>query len=161
MDPLQVALTLGSAFIGATSLLVASVALGARWEGRGESDGKLAQAKRYDLAVSQHPSVLEATALRAALDAYRAADTTVRKDLEAAAQTVSRAENEAAEREKRVQAHFETLGDAERAVDRLLRLNRPQGVRGALRSARRAAAPMLRRGGAPTSKRESGKGARA
>lgn len=74
MEPLQIVLTLVSAFIGPTSLLVAPVALGARWEGRSESDRKLAEAERYESPISQHPSVLEATALRTSLDAFRAAE---------------------------------------------------------------------------------------
>ncbi|WP_232532433.1 hypothetical protein [Nocardiopsis dassonvillei] len=160
MDPLQVALTIGGALIGASSLLVASVALGARWEGRGEADRELAEAKRYDLAVSRDPRVVEAAALRATLDAYRSADSAVRKELEGAEQTVRRSEKEAVAREKRVQAHFEKLGDTERAVDRLLRLNRPGGVRAALRGARRGAARPFRNAPAPGPKRETGRGAR-
>ncbi|NKY82085.1 hypothetical protein HGB46_26390, partial [Nocardiopsis dassonvillei] len=42
---------------------------------------------------------------RATLDAYRSADSAVRKELEGAEQTVRRSEKEAVAREKRVQAH--------------------------------------------------------
>ncbi|WAE73917.1 hypothetical protein OUQ99_01960 [Streptomonospora nanhaiensis] len=152
-------MTIGSAFIGATGLLIASVALGARWEGRGEADQQLAEAKRYDLAVSQDPRVVEATALQAALDAYRSADIPVSKELDAAAQGVSRSENEAATREKRVQAHYEKLGDAERAVGRLVLLDRPGGVRGALRSVRRGVARPFRGGQRLAPPKTAGRGA--
>ncbi|WP_233570889.1 hypothetical protein [Nocardiopsis sp. Huas11] len=161
MDPLQVALTLGSAFIGATSLLVASVALGARWEGRDEADLMLAEAKRYDLAVSQDPRVVEAEALRAALDAYASADRPVQKALESADQRVGQSENEADAREKRVQANFEKLRDTEQGVDQLLRLNRPAGVRGALREAGRGLAQPFRSRHAPEPTRRPVRGARS
>jgi hypothetical protein len=155
-----VALTLGSAFIGATSLLVASVALGARWEGRDVADRELAEAKDYELAVSRHPAVVEAETLQATLNAYSSADRPVQKALESADQRVGQAETEADAREKRVQANFEKLKDAEQGVDQLLRLNRPAGVRGALRRAGRRLARPLRSARVPEPTRRAARGAR-
>jgi hypothetical protein len=151
--------SLAGAFIGATSVLVASVALGARWEGS-ESVRRLAEAKREALAELRHPVSVRAAFLRACLATIQAVDTPVRKRLEAVEQLVSRAENQAEFRKTRNKAHHELLGDFERDIDTLLRLNQPKGVRGALKRAREGAARPFRRDHAPDSTRRPSRGTR-
>jgi hypothetical protein len=142
---LQLILSLGSAFISAVSVFIASVALGARWEGRTESDRRLTEAKLRQLEVARDPNVVEAAVHRAFLEAYRSEDTPVRKALQEAEQVVSRAENEVAARKLRNKGHHEKAGDFERHVDELLRLNQPKGFRGAFERARHGATRTFRR----------------
>ncbi|MFI6575567.1 hypothetical protein ACIBFB_07180 [Nocardiopsis sp. NPDC050513] len=160
MDPLQLVMTLGSAFISATSVLVASVALGARWEGRSESDRELADAKAYEMRVMRDPRVTEVRYLEALLSAYDSAHKPVDKDLERRTQLVSRAESEAQTRARFVQTYLETLRDYEQVSGRVLDHDRTRGVRGVLRSARRGLTRPFRGERAPGPATRSGKGVR-
>ncbi len=134
LDPLQVALSLGAAFVSTCGVLIAATALGARWFGRPEADREMADAQRYRLDVLQHPDVVEYTALNAVANAYRANDRYYQKELDKRGQLADQARDEVDARSTLVRGYGEALNDAEAAAARLLPLiDRPRGVRGALR----------------------------